>query len=383
MAASQIALKFFPPHGNRGLLGKIGESVPNLVFLDTGEDKFGTAFPVLAENDKVVACRIFQGQQLCPFHRKPFGGLLFADRLFDFLQIGLRLPFAGELLAYALVVHINGFGLIVPNRITVVGFNQEKPFLRRQRAGCGDLLRLTQHFIGAGGRLTVFVLLLRKGDHLVKIKIGKIFVEVAQILAGNRADGFPIHLIHQSGIHKVGADFNSVLSVMGSGHSQINVMKVGKIRFLFKYLHTVTVDQALCFHEGRRLCFLRHNQVVVHGIVPHLRVELCPWQHLIDQGEANVKQPDFVSVKGKDFVFLCAKIDGIAQMVFVPGVFFFGRCVFLRGAAQNLPRSRSFGGSLPHFLRLFQIGGVMLFFLGGKVAVKLYQFRNPLGRFIP
>ena len=25
----------------------------------------------------------------------------------------------------------------------------------------------------------------------------------------------------------------------------------------------------------------------------------------------------------------------------------------------------------------------MLFFLGGKVAVKLYQFRNPLGRFIP
>lgn len=48
---------------------------------------------------------------------------------------------------------------------------------------------------------------------------------------------------------------------------------------------------------------------------------------------AEILEPDFVFIKGKDFVFLCAKIDGIAQMVFVPGVFFFGRCVFLRGAA--------------------------------------------------
>ena len=38
---------------------------------------------------------------------------------------------------------------------------------------------------------------------------------------------------------------------------------------------------------------------------------------------------------------------------------------------------------MPHFLRLFQIGGIIGFFFGRKVAVKLYQFRNPFGGFVP
>ena len=120
---------------------------------------------------------------------------------------------------------------------------------------------------------------------------------------------------------------------MDSGHSQINVMEVREIGFLFKFLHTVSVDKALCFQNGGRFCFLRRDQMIVQGIFPYLCVKLYPWQHLIDKGEANVKQPNFVFIKGKDFVFFSAKVDSIAQVVLIPGIFFFSRCVFLWGAA--------------------------------------------------
>ena len=84
---------------------------------------------------------------LFPFHIKPFGSFLFGNRFFDIFQVVVCLPLALKFLADALIVDIDCFRQIVPNGIALIGFNDEKSLVGRERIFSCNLLRLSEHFI--------------------------------------------------------------------------------------------------------------------------------------------------------------------------------------------------------------------------------------------
>ena len=65
-----------------------------------------------------------------------FCRIQFGNRFLDLFQVVVCLPLALKLLADALIVDIDRFRQIVPNGITIIGFNDEKSLVGRERIFC-------------------------------------------------------------------------------------------------------------------------------------------------------------------------------------------------------------------------------------------------------
>ena len=65
-----------------------------------------------------------------------FCRIQFGNRFLDLFQVIVCLPLALKFLPDALIVYIDYFCQIVPNGIAVIGFNDEKSLVRRERIFC-------------------------------------------------------------------------------------------------------------------------------------------------------------------------------------------------------------------------------------------------------
>ena len=113
------------------------------------------------------------------------------------------------------------------------------------------------------------------GNHLIKVQVAKVSAQIVQIMALERHHHFTINLIDKAEVNKVGADFNGMLTIAGTAKGKVNVMEVGKICFLLKFLLAVFIDKLLRFFQGRVVlnrfrgrAFLHHlKQTVIQRVL--------------------------------------------------------------------------------------------------------------------
>ena len=80
-------------------------------------------------------------------------------------------------------------------------------------------------------------------DHLVKIQIGEVFIQLLQILTFHFVDSFITNLIDQTVGFEVSINFNRVLTVRSGTIGKGDIRQIRIIRILPKFFLQIGVDQ--------------------------------------------------------------------------------------------------------------------------------------------
>ena len=211
----------------------------------------------------MVAISIFQRREFGTLHRQPVRGGLFCRFLFQPFQVGVGRPFPVKFLLDAIFVHIDAVVQVVPYPVgdpgAAVQFNHMEPLIWLCRVLGGNALHVLHDLTHKGTvlrlallRLLGFrvfalpVMFLGIGHHLVKVQVGKVFVQFPQGITLYIYNGCPVHLIHHAEVDKVCENPDRMGAVAGGTVCQIHMAEVGEVRLLPKHLIAVGVDEVFC-----------------------------------------------------------------------------------------------------------------------------------------
>ena len=72
--------------------------------------------------------------------------------------------------------------------------------------------------------------------------------------------------------------------------------------------------------------FFYYLQMVIQRVLLHLAVELSSRHFLVEKRKLRIIEHHTLVIKGQDFIFVCAEIDGAAEMVLI--LLIFCLCLF-------------------------------------------------------
>ena len=131
--------------------------------------------------------------------------------------------------------------------------------------------------------------------------------------------------------------------------------------------------------ELNRLFFGLFNsdlQMVIQRVLLHLAVELSSRHFLVEKRKLRIIEHHTLVIKGQDFIFVCAEIDGAAEMVLI--LLIFCLCLFGRCGRQDFSVPAFLGKLCSAFFLPLQPLRVLCLFLGVQVTVEFYQLGNAL-----
>ena len=121
--------------------------------------------------------------------------------------------------------------------------------------------------------------------------------------------------------------------------------------------------------------------MVIQRVLLHLAVELSSRHFLVEKRKLRIIEHYTLVIKGQDFIFVCAEIDGAAEMVLI--LLIFCLCLFGRCGRQDFSVPAFLGKCCTAFLLPLQPRRILRLFLRIKVAVKFYQIGNTLFHLTP
>ena len=122
-------------------------------------------------------------------------------------------------------------------------------------------------------------------------------------------------------------------------------------------------------------------QMVIQRVLLHLAVELSSRHFLVEKRKLRIIEHHTLVIKGQDFIFVCAEIDGAAEMVLI--LLIFCLCLFGRCGRQDFSVPSFLGKCCTAFLLPLQPLRVLCLFLGVQVTVEFYQLGNTLLHLTP
>ena len=133
-----------------------------------------------------------------------------------------------------------------------------------------------------------------------------------------------------------------------------------------------------------RLFFWLFNsdlQMVIQRVLLHLAVELSSRHFLVEKRKLRIIEHHTLVIKGQDFIFVCAEIDGAAEMVLI--LLIFCLCLFGKCSRQDFSVPSFLGKLCTAFFLPLQPLRVLCLFLGVQVTVEFYQLGNTLLHLTP
>ena len=122
-------------------------------------------------------------------------------------------------------------------------------------------------------------------------------------------------------------------------------------------------------------------QMVIQRVLLHLAVELSSRHFLVEKRKLRIIEHHTLVIKGQDFIFVCAEIDGAAEVVLISLIF--RLCLFGRCGRQDFSVPAFLGKCCTVFLLPLQPLRVLCLFLGVQVTVEFYQLGNTLLHLTP
>ena len=117
-------------------------------------------------------------------------------------------------------------------------------------------------------------------------------------------------------------------------------------------------------------------QMVIQRVLLHLAVEFSSRHFLVEKRKLRIIEHHTLIIKGQDFIFVCAEIDGAAEVVLISLIF--RLCLFGRCGRQDFSVPSFLGKCCTAFLLPLQPLRVLCLFLGVQVTVEFYQLGNAL-----
>ena len=127
--------------------------------------------------------------------------------------------------------------------------------------------------------------------------------------------------------------------------------------------------------------FFSDLQMVIQRVLLHLAVEFSSRHFLVEKRKLRIIEHHTLVIKGQDFIFVCAEIDGAAEMVLI--LLIFRLCLFGRCGRQDFSVPSFLGKLCTAFFLPLQPLRVLCLFLGVQVTVEFYQLGNTLLHLTP
>ena len=178
-------------------------------------------------------------------------------------------------------------------------------------------------------------------------------------------------VLHIEGDLTFGGDMSNVLIVPIDLHGTVpNGQSVAEIA------HSDVILDRLFFG-----LFISDLQMVIQRVLLHLAVEFSSRHFLVEKRKLRIIEHYTLIIKGQNLIFVCAEIDGAAEVVLISLIF--RLCLFGRCGRQDFSVPAFLGKLCSAFFLPLQPFRILCLFLGVQVTVEFYQLANTLLHLTP